>query len=303
MVDEVVDVERVRALLGDVDVDVEPLREPLEGDDVVAVVTWEVPVGDAQLERLPSLRLLMTPSVGFDHLDVDAARRRGVWAAAGQDYCVEEMADSTVALLLALLRGTVFLDRDVRAGGWSQDAAGPLRRLSETRLGVVGAGRIGGAVIRRALALGLEVWATDPHLPDEAIAASGARPASLDELLASCHAVSLHVPLTDATAGLVGAAELARMPRGSYLVNTARGELVDLDALLAALHDGQLAGAALDVLPVEPPSDEHPAPRAPNLIVTPHSAYYSEESEEELVRRVAAAIRAVVEGREPAGVL
>jgi lactate dehydrogenase-like 2-hydroxyacid dehydrogenase len=119
MVDEVVDVERVRVLLGDADVDVEPLREPLEGDDVIAVVTWGIPVGEAQLERLPNLRLLMTPSVGFDHLDVEAARRRGVWATSAQDYCVEEMADSTIALLLALLRGIVFLDRDVRAGGWS----------------------------------------------------------------------------------------------------------------------------------------------------------------------------------------
>jgi D-3-phosphoglycerate dehydrogenase len=303
MVDEVVDVERVRALLGDADVDVEPLREPLEGDDIVAVVTWGVPVGDAQLESLPNLRLLMTPSVGFDHLDVDAARRRGVWATSAQDYCVEEMADSTIALLLALLRGIVFLDRDVRAGGWSEHAAGSPRRLSATRLGVIGTGRIGRAVIGRATALGLEVWATDPHVPERVIAASGALPAAVDELLASCHAVSLHVPLTDATAGLIGASELARMPRGSYLVNTARGELVDLDALLRALRDGQLGGAALDVLPVEPPTEQHPAPQAPNLIVTPHSAYYSEESEEELVRRVAAAIRAVAEGREPAGVL
>jgi D-3-phosphoglycerate dehydrogenase / 2-oxoglutarate reductase len=303
MVDEVVDVERVRALLGDADVVVEPLREPLEGDDVVAVVTWGVPVGEAQLARLPNLRLLMTPSVGFDHLDVEAARRRGVWATSAQDYCVEEMADSTMALLLALLRGIVFLDRDVRAGGWSERAAGSPRRLSATRLGVVGAGRIGRAVIGRATGLGLEVWATDPHVPDQAIAATGALPAPLDELLATCDAVTLHVPLTDETAGLVGAPELARMPRGSYLVNTARGELVDTEALLRALRDGHLAGAALDVLPVEPPSERHPAPRAPNLIVTPHSAYHSVEAEEELVRRIAAAIGAAVEGREPAGVL
>lgn len=303
MVDEVVDLERVRALLGDADVDVEPLREPLEGDDVVAVVTWEVPVGEAELERLPNLRLLMTPSVGFDHLDLAAARRRGVWATSAQDYCVEEMADSTIALLLALVRGIVFLDRDVRAGGWSERAAGSPRRLSATRLGVIGAGRIGRAVIRRAKALGLDVWATDPHLSEQAIAASGAHPASLDELLASCDAVTLHVPLTDETAGLLGAPQLARMPRGSYLVNTARGELVDTEALLQALRDGHLAGAALDVLPVEPPTALHPAPQASNLIVTPHSAYYSVDADEELLRRIAAAIGAAVEGREPAGVL
>jgi D-3-phosphoglycerate dehydrogenase len=293
----------VRALLDGAGVAVDALRDPLEGDDVIAVVTWGTPVAEAELERRPGVRLVMTPSVGFDHLDVGAARRRGVWACHVPDYCVEEMADSTIALLLALVRGVVALDRDVRAGGWSADAAGPLRRVSATRLGVVGAGRIGRAVIARPRALGFEVWASDPLAGDAAIADAGARPAALDELLGACHAVTLHVPLTGATAGLIGAAQLARMPRGAYLVNTARGALVDLDALVRALEDGRLGGAALDVLPVEPPTADHPAPRARNLIVTPHAAYASAEAEDELVRRVADAIRAVAAGDAPAGAL
>jgi D-3-phosphoglycerate dehydrogenase len=303
LIDPVLDLDRVRARLDGAGVAVEAIRGPLGGDDVVAVVTWDTPVAEAQLARLPNVRLVMTPSVGFDHLDVAAARRRGVWACHVPDYCVQEMADSTIALLLALVRGIVALDRDVRAGGWSADAAGPLRRLSATRLGVVGAGRIGRAVITRARALGFEVWASDPLAGDAAIVAAGARPAALDELLGACHAVTLHVPLTDATAGLIGAAELALMPRGAHLVNTARGALVDTDALVRALQDGRLGGAALDVLPVEPPTADDPAPRAPNLIVTPHAAYASAEAEEELVRRVADGIRAVAGGGEPAGAL
>jgi len=246
----------------------------------------------------------VTPSVGFDHLDLDAARRHGgVWVCHVPDYCVDEMADTALALALALMRGVVALDRHVRAGFWDAEAAGPLRRIRGTRLGVVGFGRIGAALAARAAAVGFEVWASDPGVDDDAIAGAGARPAALDELLAACHVVSLHAPLTPATRGLVGAGEIASMPRGALLVNTARAGLCDTGALLAALREGRLGGAALDVLDVEPPTPEHPAPELPNLIVTPHSAYASPEAEAELQRRVAAAVRAALDGGAPDGAL
>jgi D-3-phosphoglycerate dehydrogenase len=226
-----------------------------------------------------------------------------VWVCNVPDYCIDEVADSALALLLALLRGVVALDRDVRAGRWNDRAAGPLRRVVGTRLGVVGFGRIGRALAARAAALGMEVWATDPVVAPAAISEAGARPATLDELLAACEAVSLHVPLTAETERLLGTRELARMPRGSLLVNTARGGLVDTDALLAALESGHLAGAALDALEIEPPTRKEPAPQAPGLIVTPHAAWYSEDAERELKRRAVGAVRAVLEGREPDGVV
>jgi D-3-phosphoglycerate dehydrogenase len=219
------------------------------------------------------------------------------------DYCVDEMADSALAHVLALMRGIVALDRSVRTGRWDAGAAGPLRRIRGTRLGVVGFGRIGAALAARAVALGFEVWASDPAVDDAAIAAAGVRPAPLADLLAACHVVSLHAPLTAATRGLIGAAEIAAMPHGALLVNTARAALCDTAAVLGALHDGRLGGVALDVLDVEPPTAEDPAPRAPNLIVTPHAAYASAESEAELQRRVAGALAAALGGRAPAGVL
>jgi D-3-phosphoglycerate dehydrogenase len=290
----------VRGLLAGLDVEVVEDLGPWAADDAVALlVGTDVRVEPEDMERLPSLRVVATCSVGFDHVALEEARRRGIWVCNVPDYCVEEVADHTIALVLALLRGVVELDRDVRAGGWNHAAAGTLRRFAGTPLGVVGFGRTGRAVAARALALGFEVWATDPAVPAEAIAAAGARPARLGELLAACAAVTLHLPLTPETEGLIGARELARLSAGAVLVDTAREQLVDTRALVRALEEGRLGGAALDVLAVEPPTPEAPVPQAPRLVVTPHAAWYSAEAEEAVYRRPVLAVRAVLEGREP----
>ena len=300
--DQVYDTGRVRELLDGTGVSVSESREPWGGDDVVGLlVGTETTVRAADLERLPALRVVATCSVGFDHLDVDEAERRGVWACNVPDYCVEEVADHSLALVLALLRGIVVLDRDVRAGGWNWKAAGVLRRVRGTRLGVVGLGRTGRALAQRAAALGFEVWGTDPAVSPEEVAALGVRPAALNELLAACDAVSLHVALTPQTEGLIGKRELELLPPGAILVDTARPQLVDLDALREALESGRLGGAALDVLPVEPPTAEQPAPVWPRLVVTPHVAWYSAEAEEAVYTRPALSVRAVLEDREPDG--
>jgi D-3-phosphoglycerate dehydrogenase len=203
------------------------------------------------------------------------------------DYCTQEVADHTLALLLTLVRGVVALDRDVRRGGWNARAAGPLRTLAELRVGIVGLGRIGGAVATRLLALGAEVWANDV-LP---VARDGVRFVELDELLAECDAVTLHVPLTRETRELIGPAELASMKPDALLVNTSRGAVVDVGAVLEALRGGMLGGAALDVLPQEPPPM---APIAPNLVLTPHAAYYSEAATERAFRLAVARLREIL---------
>jgi D-3-phosphoglycerate dehydrogenase / 2-oxoglutarate reductase len=213
------------------------------------------------------------------------------------------MADSSLALLLALMRGVVALDRSVRDGGWDHSAAGPLHTFAGTRLAVVGFGRIGRALATRALALGFEVWGVDPHVADDDIAAQGARPATLAEALENCRCFSLHSLLTDETRGMISADEIARMPRGSYIVDTARAALVDFDAVLEGLDSGQLAGAAFDVLPIEPPNQETPAPERHTLIVNPHAAWYSPATEHEAYRRPAVAVREALEGRRPADAL
>jgi D-3-phosphoglycerate dehydrogenase / 2-oxoglutarate reductase len=291
--------DEARELLDGV-AEVETGEPPWSGDDVAGLLVGpDQPVGKAELDALPALQVVATCSVGYDHVDLEAAAARGVWVCNVPDYCVEEMADSSLALLLALLRGVVELDRSVRAGGWDHTAAGVLSRLAGTRLGIVGFGRIGRALAVRALGLGFEVWATDPVVGAEEIEAAGVRPAALAELLPACQAVSLHVPLTPATQGLLGEAELRSLPRGAVLVDTARAALVDFDAVLAALEDGHLGGAAFDVLPTEPPSAGAPAPQAPNLIVNPHAAWYSPESEKAAYSRPIVAVREVLEGRAP----
>lgn len=263
----------------------EVVRTPQE--DVVGVLTIGEPVGAELFAQLPALRVVATATVGYDHIDIDAAEEHGVAVVSVPDYCTQEVADHALALLLGLVRGVVTLDRDVRRGGWDAKAAGPLRTLAELRVGIVGLGRIGGAVATRLLALGAEVWAHDV-LP---LAHDGVRFFELEELLAECDAVTLHVPLTRETRGLIGRPQIASMKRDAVLVNTSRGAVVDVMAVLEALRAGRLGGAALDVLPQEPPMV---APLAPNLVLTPHAAYYSEAAEERAVLLAVARMREIL---------
>ena len=296
--DPSVPLEAVRGVLAGLDVSVESSAPPWSGDDVVGLVSWE-PVTASDIGRLPSLRVIATPSVGVDHVDVAAATECGVWVCNVPDYCVDEMADHALALLLGLVRGVVELDRSVRDGGWDSKAAGPLRRVSDIRLGVIGFGRIGRALASRAQALGMGVCAHDPLVSDDEIAAAGVRPAALDDLLETSTAVSLHAPLAPETRGLLGRRELELLPDGAYVVNISRGGLVDTDALVDALEHGRLGGVALDVLEVEPPSGESPAPAAPRLVVTPHAGWWSEQAEEAVFRRAAESVRDALDGRRP----
>jgi D-3-phosphoglycerate dehydrogenase len=296
IVDPAYSLDEVRQIIGDHLV-VEAARAPWEGEDVVGLLTGpDFPVGREELDRLPALRVVATCSVGYDHLDLDAAAERDVWVCNVPDYCVEEMADTSVALLLALLRGVVVLDRSVREGRWDHTLAGPLHTFRGTKLAVIGFGRIGRALAAKALALGFEVWGVDPYVP---IDVDGVRAATLDEALETCQAFSLHALLTPETRGMIGSAELACMPRGSFLVDTSRAALVDFDAVLAALDSWQLAGAAFDVVPVEPPTPGSPPPQHPRLIVNPHAGWYSPRTEKEAYRRPAVAVREALEGRRP----
>jgi D-3-phosphoglycerate dehydrogenase / 2-oxoglutarate reductase len=300
VVDPAFSLDEVREIIG-AGIRVDAASSPWEGEDVVGLLTGpDFPVGEDEIARLPGLKVVATCSVGYDHVDLGAAAARDVWVCNVPDYCVEEMADSSLALLLALLRGVVVLDRSVRKGGWDHTVAGPLPTLRGTKLAVIGFGRIGRALADRALALGFEVWVVDPHV---FIDLPGVRAATLDEALEGCNAFSLHSLLTPETRAMIGARELERMQRGSFLVDTARAALVDFDAVLAALDSGQLAGAAFDVIPVEPPTADTPAPQHPRLIVNPHAAWYSPATEHEAYRRPAVAVREALDGIRPTDAL
>lgn len=274
-----IDLAQARRNLAGLDVTVEPARVGWPSPGVLAaIVTPVLQVGPTELSACPDLGLVITTSTGYDNIDIEACRARGVGVWHPRDYCSDEVADTALTLLLALLRGTVTLDRAVRAGGWHFAAAGELHRLDRTRLGIVGFGTIGRKVAARAQALGMTVAAYDPVQPANALRAAGVDPVTLDELFRTCTAVSIHAPLTPSTRGLVSDRLLSLMPPGAVLVNVARGAIVDTAALLRHLESGQLAGAALDVLETEPPSGAAPAPVHDRLIVTPHAAWYSAQS-------------------------
>jgi D-3-phosphoglycerate dehydrogenase / 2-oxoglutarate reductase len=256
------------------------------GRGVSALLTQYAPITAGVFDALPELRMVGRYGVGYDIVDVEAARERGVWVANVPDYGTEEVAVHALSMALALLRHLPLYDRDVKGGRWHPASTGPLFRLRNRTLGVVGLGRIGGTFARRASPWFGRTLGCDPYLGDDAWP-EGVERASLEEVFSESLVVSLHPPLTEETRGFIDRDLLSRMPEGSYLVNTARGGLVVMDDLLWALEEGPLAGAALDVLPQEPPPPDHPLLSNPNVILTPHAAFYSLEAEEEVRRKAA----------------
>ncbi|MDA8149400.1 MAG: NAD(P)-dependent oxidoreductase [Actinomycetota bacterium] len=258
------------------------------GGGIVALLAGPgTDVSGAALDRLPDLRAIVVTSMGWDHVDVEAARARNVTVVGVDPYCVDEVAEHAVALVLDLLRGVTWLDATVRAGNWDYGRVG--RPVRGAVLGLVGLGRIGAAVAWRAAGLGMVVSAHDPVLGTASAAATASGTAAtepevpsglrlvptLEDLVASSDVVSVHVPLGAGTRGLIDKNLLAHFREGSYLVNVSRGEVVTEPALGEALRQGRLAGAALDVLTHEPPDRGDPVLAFPRTVLTPHAAWYS----------------------------
>ena len=243
----------------------------------------------AVLADMPRCQIIARYGVGLDTIDLAAAAERGIAVHNVPDYCTEEVADHTLALLLAVLRGVHRLANAIEAGEWSLEAARPLHRMRGLTLGLIGCGRIGTAVASRGRAFGMRVLAFDPYLEAAELRARGVEPASLEHVLRASDVLSLHRPATLDSPPALGPAELAQVKPGVIVVNTARGSLIDEDALRAALGDGRVRAAALDVLQTEPPGPGSLA-SVPGVLVTPHAAWYSEESEVQLRTTVATLI-------------
>jgi D-3-phosphoglycerate dehydrogenase len=259
-----------------------------------AIMTCWAQVSGAAIAASPGLRLVARMGVGLDNIAVDAATERGVLVTNVPDYCVEEVSDHAVGLVLAWTRGLVGADREVRDGRW--DPAGArLRRLATLTCGIVGFGRIGRATARKLAGLGARVIASDPLPPADT---HGVHIMPLDELLGSSDAVIVHAPLTPATHHLIGSRELSLMPRGALLVNVSRGGLVDTGALIEALRDGRLGGAGLDVLETEP-EVPHELLEHPGVVITPHIAFSSDVAVEQLRRSAAEEVVRVLSGEPP----
>ena len=276
-----------------------------------AVLTFRcTPLVTEKIETMENCRMVVRGGVGFDGLDLEAFGGRGIPVCNVPDYGTTEVADHALALMLALRRGIVSYHDALRAdptGNWHYSHERCLARLRGTRFGVVGMGRIGTAAARRAQAFDQEVMFFDPYLPPGTDLATGfLRANSLEELFQTSDAISLHTPLSAETAGMIDAALLAQVKPGAVLINTSRGPVVDIDAVFDALRHGALGGAALDVLPTEPPAD-HPLIRAytsredwieGRLILTPHSAFYSVPGQQDLRRKAIETIAAYLQNGE-----
>jgi D-3-phosphoglycerate dehydrogenase / 2-oxoglutarate reductase len=275
-------------------------------DDILAVArdADAVFVTYAKLPRelliqLTRCKVIGRFGLGVDNIDTKAAAELGITVTYVPDYCMHEVSDHAMALLLALARKIPFSDKLVQAGRWEMPAVVPIHRLSGRVLGLVGFGNIPRALAPKAKAFGLRVLAHDPFVSRDVFAAAGVEPVSFEELLANSDFVSIHAPLSPATRGLFNAEVFGKMKTGAILINTARGPLVDETALIAALDAGRVGAAALDVVAVEPLALDSRLIGRDNVILTPHTAFYSVEALDELQRKCASDVARVLSGEPP----
>lgn len=267
--------------------------------EAAGVINCYAPLTPAHLREMTRCRIISRTGIGLDTVPVDLATQQRIQVTNVPDYCLDEVADHTLALILALQRGICRTAAATKAGNWNGQAAGRLIRLRGQTLGFVGFGRIARAVAARANAFGFRMIAHDPHIPAAMLQEHGVASATLDSVVSDSDVLSLHVPATDANRKMIDAHALSRMKKGALLVNTARGGLVDTAAVIDALRCGHLGGAGLDVLDQEPPTREQLAHGLDNLLITPHLAFYSEEAMQDLQRQSAQAVADVLQGREP----
>jgi D-3-phosphoglycerate dehydrogenase len=270
---------------------------------VDAILTNWKRVTPAVLDAAPGCRLVSRYGVGVDNIAVDHATRLGIPVTNVPDYCFEEVSDHVMALLLACARRVVKFADDTRQGKWDVKSGRPIPRLRGQTLGLIGFGRNGRAVAPKARGFGMNIIAYDPYASPEAVAPYGAYTDDLGVLLRESDYVSVHVPLVEATRGLINARVLSQMKPTAYLINTARGPVVDEAALAQALQNKQIAGAALDVLVQEPGDPANPLFSFENVIITPHAAFYSEAAIEELQHKATERVVSALRGQTPVSVV
>ncbi|GHT89186.1 dehydrogenase [Bacteroidia bacterium] len=271
--------------------------------DADAIVVQYAPVTRKVLDAAPNVKVVSEYGVGVDSIDIAACTERGIAVCNVPDYSYQEVSDQAIALTLALDRGVVTLDKEIRKGNYGLSAVKPLHRIAGRVFGVVGLGRIARAAAQKARGIGYQVIGTDIAFEPGAITDDGIPVVTFDELLAQSDIVSLHVPLMAGTKHLINAAALSKMKPDAVLINTARGGVVDTEALVEALKNKQIRGAGLDVFETEPLPKDHPLTALDNVVLTPHAGYYSEESLYELKTRPVENAAEVLTGRKPRNIL
>ena len=267
--------------------------------DCDALMVSIQPVTAEMMDRMPNCKIICRVGTGLDAIDIPAATERGIWVTNVPDYSIDEVSSHAIAFLLALARN-LFRHRNLsQTGSWRYETERPIARIAGQTLGILGLGRIGSASARKGLGLGLNVIAHDPYIPNERFTHLGVRSVDFDTLLRESDFLTLHVPLTPETRRIIDASAFKRMKPTAFLINTARGEIVDIDALVDAVRAGTIAGAGVDVLPVEPPPPDHPILHEDSILVTPHIGWASTESGRDVRERGAQDVVLVLQGKAP----
>ena len=268
--------------------------------DADAILLNLHPLPGSVIRQLGKCRVISRYGVGYDNVDVDAATAAGIWVARVPDYCLEDVSDQALALLMGCVRKVAFKDRRIREGGWDLHKEQSSYRIAGRTLGLVGYGSIARTLHRKVSGLGLaRVLAFDPYVERKEIEDAGAEAVSLRTLLKTADFISVHAPLNKETRGLIGARELAQMKKGSILINTSRGPLLDEKAVADALAAGRIAYAGLDVFENEPLPEDSPLRKLDNVILSDHAGWYSEESVAELKTKAAQNVLEVLKGGPP----
>jgi D-3-phosphoglycerate dehydrogenase / 2-oxoglutarate reductase len=293
-----------RAVLGKIGAELHLAEKPTPEEilkvaqEADAVLVTYAKISGEMIREMTRCRIIARFGIGVDNVDVPAASAAGIVVTRVPDYCIDEVSDHTLALLLALVRKIPFANARVHAGRWEMSSVVPIHRLRGRVLGLVGFGRIPQLVAPKAKAFGLRVVTCDPYVSQEITAGAGIERVDFAELVRVSDYISIHTPLIPETEGLFNADVFRQMKPSAYLINTARGPIVDEEALARALDVGHLAGAALDVLAKEPPI-ESPLFGRDNVILTPHMSFYSLESLAELQTKAAEEVVRVLTGRAP----
>ena len=266
--------------------------------DADALLATYAKITAEMIRQMTRCRIISRFGIGVDNVDIPAASEQGIVVTKVPDYCIDEVSDHTMALLLSAVRKIPFANSMVHAGMWEMPAVVPIHRLRGTVLGLVGFGRIPQLVAPKAKSFGMRVVSYDPYIPKDVFERAAVESVEFGDLLKMSDYISIHSPLLPETRGLFGADAFRQMKPSAYLINTARGPIVDEGALAHALDAGQLAGAALDVMPEEPPR-KSPLFGRPNVIITPHTSFYSEESLVDLQTKAAEEVVRVLKGEAP----
>jgi len=267
------------------------------------IVQYMKPIDERVFSACRKLRVVGRTGIGYDVIDVPAATEAGVVVTNVPSYCEEEVSDHAMALLLTCARRTALYTAAVKDGVWDWKIGRPIARLRGRTLGLVGFGKIPRALVPKAKAFGLKVVCADPYLPAETAASEGVELVDFETLLGGADFISIHCPLTAETKGMFNARTFALMKPTAFLINTARGSIIDLPALVEALKAGRIAGAGLDVLPDEPPAEGEALLELDNVVVSPHVAWYSEDSIVDLQARIGRNVAMVCAGRRPEAVV